>query len=253
MTAETLGEGFVLQAAIKGLVARPETQDGDVIDDVLVKNEYRLPRKFNHDDVIVDIGANIGAFTVGCHALGSRAVIAFEPDFDNFVILSRNTEGLEGVGINQSAVWRSDRPELMTFSGYINGHTACGTILKGYTTQNHNARIPVNTIQFDRAIEIITQRTGRTIRLLKLDAEGAEYPILFTSKKLHLIQEIVGEFHHVGDLRKTGNGVEGFHRYDSESGKEFMERHGFAVELVTQTDHLTAHPNVTFFAKRSKA
>lgn len=248
MTAEILGNEFVLQAAIKGLTVRPDTQDDVVIEEVLGKNVYRLPEKFAHDDVVVDIGANIGAFTVGCYALGSRAVIAFEPDANNFESLRKNTEGLDGVGINQSAVWRSDLQEVVTFSGYANGHTACGTILKGFATDNHNARIPVNTIQFDRAIEIIAQRTGRIIRLLKIDAEGSEYPILFTSKKLNLIQEIVGEFHHVGDLRDTGNGVAGFDRYDAESGKEFLESAGYTVELVCQVGKV--HPNVTFFAKR---
>ena len=36
------------------------------------------------------------------------------------------------------------------------------------------------------------------MRLLKLDCEGAEWPILLTSRRLHLIDEIVGEFHEIG-------------------------------------------------------
>jgi hypothetical protein len=36
------------------------------------------------------------------------------------------------------------------------------------------------------------------VRLLKLDCEGAEWPILLTSRRLHLIDEICGEFHEIG-------------------------------------------------------
>ena len=34
--------------------------------------------------------------------------------------------------------------------------------------------------------------------MLKLDCEGAEWPILLTSQRLHLIDEICGEFHEIG-------------------------------------------------------
>jgi len=33
------------------------------------------------------------------------------------------------------------------------------------------------------------------IRLVKLDVEGSEYPILYTTTKLELIDELVGEYH----------------------------------------------------------
>ncbi len=40
----------------------------------------------------------------------------------------------------------------------------------------------------------------RRIKLLKLDCEGAEHEIIRTSKLLHLIDEIVGEYHPPGNF-----------------------------------------------------
>ena len=36
------------------------------------------------------------------------------------------------------------------------------------------------------------------VRLMKIDVEGAEYPILLTARGLELVQEIVGEYHELG-------------------------------------------------------
>lgn len=43
-------------------------------------------------------------------------------------------------------------------------------------------------------LDVILAETG-PVRLLKLDVEGAEYPILLTSRGLALVAEIIGEYH----------------------------------------------------------
>ena len=57
---------------------------------------------------------------------------------------------------------------------------------------------PVAKIAFDDIVDRATNRGERRVRLLKLDCEGAEWPILLTSQRLHLIGEICGEFHEIG-------------------------------------------------------
>ncbi|HWF54810.1 MAG TPA: hypothetical protein VG223_09290, partial [Solirubrobacteraceae bacterium] len=57
---------------------------------------------------------------------------------------------------------------------------------------------PVAKIAFDDVVDLATNRGERRVRLLKLDCEGAEWPIVLTSRRLHLIDEIVGEFHELG-------------------------------------------------------
>jgi Methyltransferase FkbM domain len=57
---------------------------------------------------------------------------------------------------------------------------------------------PVAKVAFDDVVDLVTNGGERRVRLLKLDCEGAEWPILLTSRRLHLIDEIIGEFHEIG-------------------------------------------------------
>ena len=44
----------------------------------------------------------------------------------------------------------------------------------------------------------MTTRSGKPVGLLKLDCEGSEWPILATSRLLHKVERIAGEFHFFG-------------------------------------------------------
>ena len=69
---------------------RAGTCDEQVFRAVNVWNEYRLPRNFAPDDIIVDVGTHIGSF---CHAAlerGSHHVYGFEAFGKNFECARRN-------------------------------------------------------------------------------------------------------------------------------------------------------------------
>src|SRR5262249_24229438 len=51
----------------------------------------------------------------------------------------------------------------------------------------------VEAVAFDDVIDAVAP-SGR-VRLVKLDCEGAEWPILFTSRRLGLGDAILGEYH----------------------------------------------------------
>jgi hypothetical protein len=53
----------------------------------------------------------------------------------------------------------------------------------------------VQKINFDAFVLNITKQGKDRVRFLKLDCEGSEWPILVTSKMLHLVDEIRGEIH----------------------------------------------------------
>jgi hypothetical protein len=77
------------------------------------------------------------------------------------------------------------------------------------------------------------------VRLLKLDCEGSEWPILFTSRRLQQVREIVGEYHE----RETEWGWCGAVRL-----QEFLQAQGFAVDVQETRDGLGL-----FWAKRSRS
>jgi len=53
---------------------------------------------------------------------------------------------------------------------------------------------------------------GNRVRLLKIDCEGSEFPILYTSKMLEYVDEIVGELHFFSWLYNNNNDERGVPR-----------------------------------------
>jgi hypothetical protein len=74
------------------------------------------------------------------------------------------------------------------FLGANEARTGCGHVLDTGRGQSVRAE------PLDDVIRAIA-RGGRRIDLLKIDCEGSEYPILLTSRRLHRVDRIIGEFH----------------------------------------------------------
>lgn len=189
-----------------GWTFRPGTVDRMIYNGVVGHNEYHLPERFSPSDTVIDVGAHIGAFAHAAVQRGCRQVHCFEPDGDNCHGAETHLRAYIDAGwvrLSRAAMWRSDaNDDQLRFDGYqmfpksftgMEGilNTGNGSVLWG--TGDVVAKIALD----DVIDEIVGDGTGR-IRLLKLDCEGAEWPILLTSRRLHLIDEIAGEFHELG-------------------------------------------------------
>lgn len=160
---------------------RDNTQDAMVFVENIVENEYRLPDRFSGSDVIVDVGANIGTFAAACLVRGVGYVACFEPEERNFRVLVENMrEYGSRVKVVQLPVWRSDRYERVDLRNTGN-FTAMHRTVPG---------AELETIGLDDIL-----RSFSRVRLLKLDCEGAEYPILYTCTELRRVDEVVCELH----------------------------------------------------------
>ena len=98
----------------------------------------------------------------------------------------------------------------------------------------------VETISLDQILFAASDALRRPIRLLKIDCEGSEYPILFTSTHLHVVEEICGEYHDVApetvpERAKVPGHYEPFDRF---ALKEFFEEQGWSIVLQPQTDRV---------------
>lgn len=176
---------------------RNHTQDMVAVTEVIKNNCYKLPAYFSRHDLVIDIGAHIGSFAISCLGRGVGNLWAYECDQDNLKFLRQNLSLFAGVTITDAAVWRSDKEERVLFSGYPRQHNACGSCLPGCLVAGVNKKIPVDTISLDRILEEVGPRR---VRLLKIDCEGAEFPILGTCTKLDKVDEICGEVHHIAGL-----------------------------------------------------
>lgn len=200
MTPSAIQIGNAVEASsdVATFHLRHGTQDYAVFTDVLAKNQYRLPDQFPSDSIVIDVGANVGAFAVACLLRGAGTVVCFEPCPFNFQQLLLNTKPWfdEGrVSPLQAAVWRSDRNEKIDFIGDRRS-TACGGVLPS-TTRNEcgDYRMFVESIGLDDLLFHVTDGGKARIHTLKIDAEGSEYPILYTSRHLDMIDNLLVETH----------------------------------------------------------
>jgi FkbM family methyltransferase len=185
---------------------RPGTLDQGIFSHVVLSNEYKLPPSFAPGNLVIDVGAHIGAFAHAVVSRGCEDVFCIEADRVNVEIAAENLRpSIEKgyVRLMHGAAWRSDPNEdELLFDGYHpfpKSYTgAQGIINTGSGSVIWGDGSPVPKVAFDEIVDLVTNHAERRVRLLKLDCEGSEWPILLTSQRLHLIDEICGEFHEVG-------------------------------------------------------
>lgn len=120
-------------------------------------------------DIFVDVGANIGYYTVLASKLVGLGgiVIAFEPMSQTFQYLEMNCRlnDLRNVTLIPKAAWHEECTLPLYFSSGCYGMASM--------TKSGGDSISVKTIPLD-----IIREPYSHIKMLKIDAEGAEYQIL---------------------------------------------------------------------------
>jgi len=208
---------------------REGTSDENIHKSVVEFNEYRIPERFETDDLILDIGAHVGNFAYACTQRGAGRVMCFEPDPENYALLRQHLEDEIAIGrVETFPVAVSNRFEFRWFSGPILGEDECnhgGAYLFGRNNDSYGLGpsllihpYRVVTIAFDD----IEFPDGFNRRLLKLDCERSEHEII-QSASVASFPQIAGEYHPCGD--RTG-----------ESLKARLEQLGFAVGLFPWRD-----------------
>jgi FkbM family methyltransferase len=221
----------------------------NILNQILRLDEYRMRGcRFAPDDVIIDIGAHIGAFSHLCYTRGSRAIYCYEPGNRNFRLLERHLGSRPGVHLIRKAVWRSDssQPPELLLSGPLGENTGSNSVLAGGRVVDFSAQkllrpegqSPVPAIPLDE----ILQEFDR-VKLLKIDCEGSEFPVLLTSRQLHKVERLVGEVHEMSEecvaLLSPESRVEGYSAYRLLDLVEFLECSGFQVQAWPGQDHFS--------------
>jgi FkbM family methyltransferase len=185
---------------------RNGTLDQAIFNGVVRLNEYRLPDRFAPGDIVIDIGGHIGTFAQAVLSRGCENVYCIEPDGANYEIAAHYLRPHIDNGslqLERGAAWRSDRnTDELRFDGY-HPFPRSFTGMEGIVNTGNGSVVwglgdPVAKVAFDRIVDRVTSNGQHRVRLLKLDCEGAEWPILLTSQRLGLIDEICGEFHEIG-------------------------------------------------------
>ena len=179
--------------------------------------------------VVVDIGAHIGGFAMLAAEQGARRVLAYEAGEENFRLLSINASCHPAIDARRAAVWRSDRDGArVRWRASSNARNTGGgsvvacTAVAGVALDDADA-VPVTTVAFDAVIDELG-----TVDLVKIDAEGSEYPILATSRRLDRVHAIVGEYHAVDGLDASMR-VPGLDAWTGDALLDLLDERGFDV------------------------
>lgn len=133
----------------------------------------------NKKDVVLDVGANIGDFTL-LASLKAKKVIAIEPNPDTFAVLLNNVASLANVTLINKAV--GDSHKFVRIEG--DGVSAC------------IAEDSKGAIEMDR-IDNILGPLSISPTILKMDIEGSEFNALKEEKFLSHVRRAVIETHSV--------------------------------------------------------
>lgn len=195
-------------------IIRAGTPDRLVVNDIILHKCYNKHGfEFKDDDLIIDIGAHIGIFSILASKFVRRGkIFSLEPALENFILLKNNVKinNVKNiVAINKAVSNKSGKKTLFTSSDSNVSHS----FFKELSSGN---KILVNTISLN---DFIRKYNIKKIDFLKMDCEGAEFEILFgcSKKTLALIKKIGMEYHNIDDKKNV-------HKL-----KYFLEDNGFKI------------------------
>ena len=202
---------------------RSKTNDRVIFNQIWLTKTY-IPRGFEikENDVILDVGAHIGLFSILAGALAKKGkVYSFEPSLDNFNLLKENVE------INKARNIELINKAVAGNSG-MRGFALSPDDPAGHAIpydETDRKKINVPTVSLD---DFIRENNIKEIDFLKMDCEGAEYEIFFNCNQetLMKINKISMEYHDVDSERIVAR------------IKEFLEKFGFGVFLQTVGDNM---------------
>ena len=169
----------------------------DMYAEVITDDVYRIAGGGTNGRNVLDIGANVGAFSLFATQQGAKKVVAFEPVSSTFKTLQENItrSGFDNITLVQSGV--------LSFPGEIkislheeSGHNSM------YDVDGEFETVPVVTLG-----DALAYFDDDNI-YLKIDCEGAEYDILLgaTREQLDRVTNISMEVH--TDLHPKYNNAE---------------------------------------------
>jgi FkbM family methyltransferase len=169
--------------------------DHHIIDEVWGQDCYRMAAPLRPDSLVIDIGAHIGAFSVRALDRGAAHVWAFEPEPGNAALARQHVKPYGArAELYQLAVVRSDVDVTRQYVAPYPFMPWCGLFNTGGQSTLQPGGLPVDTIAFDEILRL----AGDDITLVKIDAQGSEWPILLTSQELRRVRRLVGEFQELG-------------------------------------------------------
>jgi FkbM family methyltransferase len=194
---------------------RGGTCDRGIIDEIFAYKIYS-PAGFEikEGDIVFDVGAQIGVFSVCAASQKAGRVYSFEPMPENFSLLEKNIciNNLHNIEAVPAALAKDEGQKDFFLSENTGGHSLCGS--------DKQKKI---TVESRNLAAFIAEKKIEKIDYFKIDCEGGEYEIFFSApdEVFAKIKKIAMEYHNLDEARNV------------EKIKTFLESKGFKVDVVT--------------------
>ena len=174
---------------VKGIKAliREGTSDRFIVDEIIRGNAYRK-LNIKPDDVIFDIGLNIGMFTILALKKGVKSIYSYEPEVDNFNLAESNialNHNKNNYKLFKKAVIGNDDLKR-NFSINVKKNKGAHSLVE----KKGRDSVEVGCINFNKIIE------KHKPTVIKMDIEGGEYEIIKNANHFKGVREFILEFHH---------------------------------------------------------
>lgn len=181
-----LRNGIVIEGGAKSLVL-------DLSSEIFINKIYNpMHMSVNSDDTVVDIGANIGVFSLYAAKHFAKNIYAIEPMFENIYRINNNFEinNLSKPTVINAAV--SDKNGFAKlYLGDLDSH---GLLFDHNHKQKFTMYQKVKTMTLDK---IVFLYKIKRINFLKIDCEGSEGEVIksIKDKTWKIIDKIAIEYH----------------------------------------------------------
>jgi FkbM family methyltransferase len=209
-------EPYITGKRVPKIFVIPDIYAVDCALDVFVREVYERFYRLREGDVVIDVGAHVGMFTVkAAMSVGERGkVVAIEPVEENLRLLRKNVElhKLNNVVIIGRACSR-ERGRAKLVKSELSGTHQLRAVSK-------EPEFPVSEVEVEvTTIDDVCRNLGLLrIDFLKIDVEGAELKVLRGAEEgLKVTRNIAMELHYEGEREEV---------------KDYLEKRGFEVKIV---------------------
>ncbi len=206
-----------------GLVfeVRPGTTDKGIVVEIFLLEDYKQALGIiKSADLVIDIGAQIGVFSLYAYNANPKAkILSFEPYSANFEMLKKNLilNKASNIKPNQFAITSETKEVKLYLSD-------CNTGMHSLHRQTGKFEV----VQGLGINELFKRFNISHCDLMKLDCEGAEAEIIADIEPVHLlsIRAIIMEYHDRAAIPKM---------------EAKLKQHGFQVEIQSHHSILFAY------------
>jgi FkbM family methyltransferase len=164
-----------------------------------VKSIYEMEYKLREGDIVVDIGANIGTFSVKAGKVVGKTgkVISIELGGNSLSMLKKNVavNKLENVEVISKGVWSNQTKQKLYLSNLAWGH--CANSIYNESSLGTRDKSKFEEVEVDTLDNILRELNVKKVDFIKMDIEGSEIEALKgmdeTLKNKDL--KIAGEYH----------------------------------------------------------